>query len=126
MDANTLPGSPALRREASKADHWREGNRRVALKRPFEGYLRLSSSLICAASSFLRETTPILRMGSLPITEGLPEVECFRMIGGSSNAVGDWIDKLERHRLSFLNFNKLNREVGVPPKLYEAVFFYIL
>ena len=32
---STLPGSPAFGREIHKADHWREGNRRVALKGPF-------------------------------------------------------------------------------------------
>jgi len=51
--------------------------------------------------------TPILGIGSLPITEGLPEVECpEEMIDASGNAAGDWIDKFESHRLSFLNFLK--------------------
>jgi hypothetical protein len=56
----------------------------------------------------------------------MTEVECLKILGVSSNAAGDSIDKLERHRLSFLNLKTLNREVGVLPKLYEAVFFYIL
>jgi len=47
------------------------------------------------------------------------------MIGVSSNAAGGSIDKSESHRLSFLNLNKLNQEVDVPPKLYEAVFSMI-
>ena len=47
------------------------------------------------------------------------------MIGVSSNAAGGSIDKSESHRLSFLNLKKLNQEVDVPPKLYEAVFSMI-
>jgi len=55
---NTLPGSHTLWVGASQADRWRQGNRRVVLKRPFEGYLVLGSSLKCAASSFLRREHP--------------------------------------------------------------------
>jgi hypothetical protein len=59
---NTLPGSHTLWVGASQADHWRQGNRRVVPKRLFEGYLRLGSSLKCAASSSPRgEASGFLR-----------------------------------------------------------------
>jgi hypothetical protein len=59
---STLPGSPACGREIHKADHWREGNWWVVLKRVFKRYLRLGSSLKCAASSSPRgEASGFLR-----------------------------------------------------------------
>jgi hypothetical protein len=40
------------------ADHWREGNGRLIVRRSLEGYLPIALSLKCAASSFIRGDHP--------------------------------------------------------------------